>query len=99
MNCRKGVRGMFRYRKSVALSYDEQAHIYYYSRLYRRLPKEKQAKIRMLCREAGGQHHKALLVYVTGGMKALEVCGKYYISQSTLDRIVRRYYLLFPVEL
>ena len=90
---------MFRYRKGVPLSYDRQAYIYYCSRLYRTMSEKKQTRIRQLCRDAGGQHAAALLDLVTGKLTATEVCGKHYISQSTLDRAVRKYYMLFPREL
>ena len=90
---------MFRYKKSVPLSYDRQGYIYYRSRLYSKLSLDKKEIIRDLCRDAGGQHHKALLSYVTGSMSAAQVCAKYYISQSTLDRLVRRYYMRFPEDL
>ena len=90
---------MFRFKRSVPVSYDRQGYIYFYSRLYRTLPVKKQARIRYLCQDAGGQYSEALLDYVTGNMSAPEVCTKYYISQSTLDRVVRKYYVIFPRSL
>lgn len=90
---------MFRYRKSVPLSYDRQGYIYFCSRIYKMLPRRKQERIRMLCRDAGGQYHEALLDFVTGKLTAPEVCVKHFISQSTLDRAVRKYYVNFPRDL
>lgn len=90
---------MFRFKRSVPVSYDRQGYIYFYSRLFRTLPAKKQARIRYLCQDAGGQYSEALLDYVTGNMSAPEVCAKYYISQSTLDRVVRKYYVIFPRSL
>ena len=95
----KGGWEMFRFRKSVPLSYDRQGYIYFCSRIYKMLQRKKQERIKQICREAGGEYHEALLEFVTGKLTAPEVCGKYFISQATLDRAVRRYYLSFPRDL
>lgn len=88
---------MFRFRKSVPLSYDQQAYIYYYSRLYKQHRENDQAFIRKLCRKAGGPHWKAVLALVSGKMTIHAACSYYYISPSTLDRAVRQYYREFGV--
>lgn len=90
---------MFRFRRSVPVSYDRQGLIYFYSRLYRSLPEKKQARIRRLCQEAGGEYAEALFDFVVGNLNAPAVCGKYFLSQSTLDRVVRKYYMMFPKNL
>ena len=90
---------MFRFRKSVPVSYDRQGMIYFYSRLYRTLPEKKQARIRCLCQDAGGEYAEALFDFMVGDLTAPGVCAKYYISQSTLDRVVRKYYMIFPKNL
>lgn len=86
---------MFRYKRSIPVTYDLQGYIYFTSRLYQELPKGKQAKIRKLCEEAGGEYSDALFAFVTTDAGKAEICAEYFISESTLERAVRRYYLAF----
>ena len=56
---------------------------------------ERQDEIVGLCMEAGGEYYQALFQFVTSDVGAAEVCRKHFISQSTLERIVRKYYVSF----
>jgi len=85
----------FRYKKSIELDYDRQGYVYFTSRRYRSLPGKDREKIRSLCRSVGGEHHRALFAFVTTDMGAAEVCTKHYLSPSTLERMVRQYYMAF----
>ena len=89
---------MFRYKKSVPVSYDRQGYIYFLSRLYDQMPEDKQEKIQQLCHEAGGEHSQALFVFVTTDISATAICARYFLSRSTLERVVRKYYMIFPTE-
>lgn len=89
---------MFRYKKSVPVSYDRQGYIFFLSRLYDQMPEDKQRMILQLCNEAGGEHSKALFVFVTTDISATAVCARYFLSRSTLERAVRRYYINFPMK-
>lgn len=87
---------MFRVKKSIGeVSYDDQGYIYFYSKRYRRLPEREKRKIEGLCMEAGGEHYQALLEFVTTDLGITGVCRKHYVSESTLQRAVRRYYMAF----
>ena len=86
---------MFRFKKGIPVSYADQGYIYFYSKRYRRLPQKERRKIETLCAEAGGEYREALLEFVTTDSGAVAVCAKHYISQSTLERAVRKYYRLF----
>lgn len=86
---------VFRFKKAVPVDYDLQGFIYFTSRLYKKLPVKEQRKILQLCVDAGGEYYQALFEFVTEDVGATAVCAKHYISQSTLERIVRRYYLAF----
>lgn len=86
---------VFRYKKSIPVDYDLQGYIFFASRRYRSLPAERQRKILSLCTEAGGEYYQALFEFVTTDAGATAVCRKHFLSQSTLERIVRRYYTLF----
>lgn len=86
---------MFRFKKAIPVDYDTQGYIYFLSKRYRSLPAAAKRRIEGLCLEAGGEHHKALLEFVTTDAGAVTVCARHYISQSTLERAVRRYYTEF----
>lgn len=89
----------FRYKKSVPVSYDQQGYIYFASRRFRTLPEQEQQRILSLCVEAGGEYYQALHEFVTTDAGAAAVCRRHFLSQSTLERIVRRYYILFAESL
>ena len=86
---------MFRIKKSIPVDYDQQGYIYFASRMYHCLGRKEQQKVLDLCAKAGGEHYQALFEFVTTDAGAVAVCRKHYISQSTLERIVRRYYVAF----
>ncbi len=86
---------MFRFKKGVPLSYEEQGYIYFTSRRYKRLPEDAQRRILNLCMEAGGAHYQALFAFVTTDIGAAAVCARHFLSESTLERIVRKYYIGF----
>lgn len=90
---------VFRFKKSVPVSYDRQGFIYFTSKLYQELPKKKQTKILNLCLECGGEYSQALFEFVTTDSGATNVCMQYHLSRSTLERAVRKYYERFPKRL
>lgn len=90
---------MFRFKKAIPVDYDTQGYIYFRSKRYRSLPAAEKRKIETLCRTAGGEHFQALLEFVTTDTGAVTVCNRYFMSQSTLERAVRRYYIEFEKQL
>ena len=90
---------MFRVKKSIPVDPHLQGYIYFASRMYPKLDSKGQKRIRELCEQAGGEYHQALLEFVTTDAGAVAVCSKYFISQSTLERIVRRYYVAYARSL
>ena len=90
---------MYRYKRSIPCSYERQGYIYFVSKLYRELSERDQMKIRKLCEQCGREHKKALFDFVTTDATATEICMKNYLSRSTLERIVRKYYRAFPKKL
>lgn len=90
---------MFRFKKSIPVGYDLQGYIYFASRLYRHLPPARKKQILNLCTQAGGEYYQALFEFVTTDAGAAAVCAKHFLSQSTLERIVRRYYIAFAETL
>lgn len=87
---------MFRYKKSVPVSYARQGYIYFKSRCYRELPEQEQHALLNLCIEAGGAHYRALFDFLTTDEGADAICLRHNISRSTLERAVRKYYIGFP---
>lgn len=90
---------MFRYKAGIDVSYARQGYIYFTSLLYRELPERSRERIRALCRQAGGEYWEALLEFVTTEAGADRICQEHYLSRSTLERAVRRYYEAFPRRL
>lgn len=90
---------MFRFKKSVPVSYDRQGYIYFASRLYKELPQKAQQAILNLCLECGGEYYQALFEFVTTDAGATNVCMQHHLSRSTLERAVRKYYERFPKEI
>ena len=86
---------MFRFRKSVPLSRDRQGYIYYFSRLYKSLDESDRTFIKKLCKEAAGENWRAVLDVVTGKLSCRAACSKHYISESTLERGIRKYYIAY----
>ena len=90
---------MFRYKKAIPVDYDTQGYIYFLSKRYMSLPLAARRRIEEICRKVGGEHYTALLEFVTTDAGVVSVCTRYYLSQSTLERAVHRYYLEFEKQL
>ncbi|MBQ8893413.1 MAG: hypothetical protein IJ043_03285 [Clostridia bacterium] len=89
----------FRVKRRLKVPYHTQGYIYFVSRNYKKLPKEKRERIEANCRRSGGEHWQALFEFVTKDTGAVEICRKYFISAATLERAVQRYYEEFPGDL
>ena len=90
---------MFRYQKSIPLSYERQGYIFFTSRMYAELPERRRQKIRKMCAEHGGEYADALLEFMTTDQGETKVCARHNLSPSTLRRAKRRYYEGFPSTL
>ena len=71
---------MFRYKKSIPVSYEWQGYIYFTSLLYWELPKRTQEKILNLCIAAGKENYQALFEFVTTDAGAQAVCLRHHLS-------------------
>lgn len=91
--------GRFRFKRGIPLEYNTQGYIYFVSRYYRRMSRAHRKKIDELCKTAGGEYEQPLKEFVTTDRGAAEICEKYFLSQSTLERMVKRYYLAFAETL
>lgn len=89
----------FRYKKSIRLPYHRQGYIYFISRRYKDLPKAKREKIEAHCRRVGREYWAALFEFVTSDAGGVAICTRNYISESTLQRVVKQYYEEFPTDI
>lgn len=85
----------FRYRPGLGVPYERQGLVYFTSRCYKDQPQRVRKKIDRLCRECGGDHADALRAFVTTDTEMSVICRKFFLSKSTLYRVVRRYYREF----
>lgn len=86
----------FRYKKGIRVPYNEQGWLYFHCLKYKTLPRKEQEKIRLHCREVGGEHEAALLEFVTSEKGYQAICMKHHLSQATLYRLVKKFYEGFP---
>ena len=86
---------MFRYKKGIPIPYNEQGYIYFLCRNYKRLPSEMQGLIRDQAQAAAGEYSKALLEFITSDCGGTAICTRHHISESTLERVVKRFYISF----
>ena len=84
---------MFRKYKGMRLTYDKQGYIYFLCKRYKRLCKAERALIRECAEDAGGMYKDALLEFITGSKGAVAICDKYFLSESTLERAVKKFYI------
>lgn len=85
----------FRYKRSIPVAYDRQGFIYFLTRRYAELTASERKLIRRIAEKAAGEHKDALMAYITTGAEGIEVCTKHFLSESTLERCVRRFYIAF----
>ena len=90
---------MFRYKRSINVPYDRQGYIYFTSRRFSDLEAWQKEKIRALCEKCGNEYAAALFEFVTTDAGAVAVCLRHNLSQSTLERAVKKYYEAFPRRL
>ena len=89
----------FRFMKRINKNYNEQGYIYFLSKKYNELPLMQQVDIDEHCENVGGAYAEALKKYVTTDISATAVCIKHCMSESTLSRLIKRYYDEFPEKL
>lgn len=86
----------FIYKKNIPLSYERQGYIYFCCKSYGRLPERQKQKIRDTAARECGPYAEPVMRFVTGDEGAAAICASAYISDMTLYRAVRRFYLGFP---
>lgn len=89
---------MFKKMKSLNMSYNKQGLIYFTCANFDSQPPEVQDKILNLCMKIGKEYYQALFDMMTTGKGVLEISNKYYISESTVFRLKRKFYIEWEKE-
>lgn len=84
------------YRSVPGVDKNTQGMIYFHCQNYRKLSTREKAVIDELCVETGGGYGAAVHEYMTTPVSRTRICEKYYISEATLTRSVRRFIQEFP---
>lgn len=90
----------FKYMRALCLSYEEQGECFFTCKRFEQLDRIEQDRIRRICAACGaGDDAKrcAIFTFMTTGISFRECCMRYYISDSTLDRLRRKFYELWKV--
>lgn len=87
---------MYRYKRGIKVGYVRQGYIYFVSLMFDQLDERRKNKILKLCAECGGQYAEALFEFVTTETNSSDIERKHFVSKSTLNRCVRKYYERFP---
>lgn len=85
----------FKFRPGIRKSYDEQGEIFFRCRRYASQGKTVRRRVDEMIHRAGGEYANALREYLLTNAGWVEVCQKWYISDRTLQRIVRRFFELW----
>lgn len=78
--------------KGLKLPYIKQGLIYFTCLNYDSLSEEMQNGIDLLCYECGKEYKKALFELVTTQNSVINISQKYYVSESLLYRLRKRFY-------
>ncbi len=83
---------MFKKRRGINLSYPMQGFICFTCLTYDAQPKTVKTKINKLCSKIGGEFKDALFEFVTTEKTAVEIGMKYYVSESKLYDLRKKFY-------
>ena len=85
------------------MDYETQGYIYFKSRRYNKLSAAEKRAIQDIVRavtaKTGEEYYAPLLHFVTTDCGRVYICKKYALSESTLERKVREYYVEFARRL
>ena len=87
---------MFKRKRGINLSYEEQGLVFFVCKNYKKLPNEVKAKIVMLCKYVAGEDWKPLfLLLTTKGRDIEQLASEYYISDKRLTKYRKAFYESF----
>ena len=89
----------FRFKQAIPCDYNTQGYIYFLCINYDKLPADMKKLIRETAKLAGGEYHKAVMDFMTTGHGAVDVCTRHYISEVTLWRAIKKFYIEFEKTL
>lgn len=84
---------MFKKRRGIKLSYDEQGLIHFICVNFDKMPVEIKYKILQLCEEIGKEHAVVLFEVMTNSKKNIRTLSReFFVSESSLYRYRQRFY-------
>ena len=84
---------MFKKRRGIKLSYDEQGLIHFVCVNYRKLPDTVFDKITRLCDEVGKEHSEVLFQVMTNSKETIRTLAQeYHISETQLYYYRKQFY-------
>lgn len=84
---------MFKKRRGIKLTYNEQGLIHFICVNYDRMERPVQSKITNLCEEVAGEHKEALFTLLTSDtLNVHGVAMRYHISETQLYHYRRLFY-------
>lgn len=84
---------MFKRKRGIKLSYEQQGMVYFFCANYARLPRTSKVAIRKLCDEIAGRDSDALLVYLTKPEKDVgNVARNCFVSEKKLYKYRAQFY-------
>ncbi len=82
----------FKFWPSIRKSYEEQGEIFFKCRRYEYQTKAEREKIDRLIHQEGKEYATALREYLIKGTDWEDVCQRWYVSDRTLQRCVRKFF-------
>ncbi|MCK9477985.1 MAG: hypothetical protein M0R40_00600 [Firmicutes bacterium] len=83
---------MFRKKRGINLSHDQQGFIYFTCLTYREQTDEVQRKILNLCTDVAGEYYQALFDVLTTHKSIVEISLNHSVSESNLYRFRKKFY-------
>ena len=84
----------------IGVPYHRQGLIFFTARCFDTQPRQIQTMVLDACERAGRENAEALFAYVTTGRSKESVMTQYYIaSETTLNRMVRRFFHVMDEEM
>ena len=91
----------FKFLPSVGVPYVDQGRIFFHCRDYKNLSERDRLAIDRICLKAAGgdrTYAEALKEFMTTGRDFNRVCMDHYISAATLDRMRKKFFLIFTEQ-
>ncbi len=86
---------MFKQKKGINLSYDEQGLVYFVCKNEKKLSETTQKAILDTAQRVADEDYKPLYLLLTGKRELAKVSEEYYMTEKRLARLRERFYIEF----